>query len=746
MPEDLAELAEKTEELEEIERQLATFVDTIPALAWMANGDGWIYWYNQRWYEYTGTTAEQMRGWGWQSVHDPARLPEVMERWTESIRTGGRFEMVFPLRGSDGVYRSFITRIVPVKDASGKIVRWFGSNVEVDELQRTRDELEASEAQFRQIAEGLPQLVWVTRPDGYHEWYNRRWYEYTGTTFEQCVGAGWNGFFHPDDQERACERWQHSLATGEPYTVEYRCRRYDGEYLWFLGSALPLRNSDGEIVRWFGTCTDIDRQKQAEQKSEVAQERIRVALKNVPLILYTIDRDLRYTWMHRAHAKYNLAEIIGTSDAEIDPSGGLAPLIEFKRRVIESGVADRCELRLMIKGVAEVYDITAEPILDANGAVMGATVAALNITERATVEQELREKSELIDLAQTAVHAGYWSYFPATGECFLSPGEQLLFGLASARPKVEEVLQRIHPEDREGVANSLRDGMDSGSYFAEFRVETQPDAYRWLAGQGSVLTRTSGERYMVGINIDVSERKQVEQALMQSEKLAAVGRLASSIAHEINNPLESVTNLLYLARTNQNLDEIHDYLDVAEREVQRVSVIANQTLRFHKQSTKPTRLNSQSLLADALAIYQGRLVNSAIRVSMRRRAAESITCFEGEIRQVLANLIGNAVDAMGANGGRLLLRSRDATHWPTDRKGLVITVADTGSGIPPEVREKIFDAFFTTKGEGGTGLGLWVSNEIVARHKGSFRLRSRRSAGSSGTVFTLFLPFDAATR
>ena len=335
------------------------------------------------------------------------------------------------------------------------------------------------------------------------------------------------------------------------------------------------------------------------------------------------------------------------------------------------------------------------------------TVAALNITKRAIVEQELREKNELIDLAQTAVNAGYWSYFPAMGECFLSAGEQILFGLTSSRPRLEEVLERIHPEDRERVSRGLAEGMNAGSYFIEFRAQTQGGTYRWLAGKGSVLSKSTGERYMVGINIDVSERKLAEQALMQNEKLAAVGRLASSIAHEINNPLESVTNLLYLARSNQNVEEIHDYLDIAEREVRRVSAIANQTLRFHKQSTNPTCINSQILLADALAIYQGRLVNSPIHVAMRRRAAESITCFEGEIRQVLANLIGNAVDAMGAQGGRLLLRSREATHWPTDRKGLVITVADTGGGVPPAAQKKIFDAFFTTKGEGGTGLGLW---------------------------------------
>ncbi len=245
---------------------------------------------------------------------------------------------------------------------------------------------------------------------------------------------------------------------------------------------------------------------------------------------------------------------------------------------------------------------------------------------------------------------------------------------------------------------------------------------------------------------DVTEQKRAAAALMQSEKLAAVGRLAASIAHEINNPLESVTNLLYLARTSNDFEQVQEFLDTAERELRRVSVISNQTLRFHKQSSNPRLTNCEDLFEGVLSIYQGRLVNSRIEVLNRKRALQPVVCFDGEIRQVLNNLIGNAIDAMHPNGGRLLLRSREATDWSTGRKGLMLTIADTGEGISPHTLRKIFEPFFTTKGIGGTGLGLWISQEIIARHHGALRVRSSQSKGRSGTIFSFFLPFDAALR
>ncbi len=251
---------------------------------------------------------------------------------------------------------------------------------------------------------------------------------------------------------------------------------------------------------------------------------------------------------------------------------------------------------------------------------------------------------------------------------------------------------------------------------------------------------------IVTFSRDVSEQRRTAAALMQTEKLAAVGRLAASIAHEINNPLTSVTNLLYLARNAEAMGEIEEYLDTAERELRRVSAITNQTLRFHRQSTYAKAVSCIDLFQSALLIYQGRLVNSRVQVEKRKRATSLIECLDGEIRQVLNNLVGNAIDAMHPNGGRLIVRSREATNWKTGQKGVALTVADTGIGMPPQVRKRVFEAFYSTKGIGGTGLGLWLSKEIIDRHRGTISLRSSQQQGCHGTVFTVFLPVDAVKR
>jgi signal transduction histidine kinase len=247
---------------------------------------------------------------------------------------------------------------------------------------------------------------------------------------------------------------------------------------------------------------------------------------------------------------------------------------------------------------------------------------------------------------------------------------------------------------------------------------------------------------IVTFSRDVTEHRRAEAALIQTEKLAAVGRMASSIAHEINNPLESVTNLLYIARNTVNPEEIQTLLDLADSELRRVAVITNQTLRFHRQSSSPADVTCSQLFENVLNMYEGKLRNARITVEKRKRATQSVRIYEGDIRQVMNNIIGNAVDAM-PRGGRLTIRSRTSTHWPTGRAGLTLTIADTGIGMPPDVAARVFEAFYTTKGINGSGLGLWISRDIVDRHKGALRVRTSQNPAHRGTVVTLFLPFQA---
>ena len=306
-------------------------------------------------------------------------------------------------------------------------------------------------------------------------------------------------------------------------------------------------------------------------------------------------------------------------------------------------------------------------------------------------------------------------------------------------------LTRLCTEDAELIPEHWAKAITADrSYEAEYRLQMPDGEIRVICAHSVMLHSPDGTPFgVVGTVENITSRKGSEATLRETEKLAAVGRLASSIAHEINNPLEAVTNLLYLARGTRDVDEIQQYLDTAERELRRVSVISSQTLRFHRQSTKASDVAIPELIEEVLSVYQGRLVNSHIKVETRCESNLHIRCLDGEIRQVLNNLVGNAVDAMHPGGGRLLLRCRRATNWAQDKAGISITVADTGTGMPKSVVTKIFDAFYTTKGMSGTGLGLWISKDIIARHHGTMAGRSCQGEGASGTLFRLFLPFDA---
>ena len=269
--------------------------------------------------------------------------------------------------------------------------------------------------------------------------------------------------------------------------------------------------------------------------------------------------------------------------------------------------------------------------------------------------------------------------------------------------------------------------------------------WTWLVSAYPVRTTPQQIRWAGIIVLDASDRKRSEEALRKAEKLAVTGRLAASIAHEINNPLEAITNLLFLLRNYCELrDPALNYVTMAEYEVRRIAEITQQTLRFYRQTTLPSRVKMPELLDSVLSLYQGRLNALDMKIEREYDSELDLFCFAGEIRQVFANLVGNSIDA-SANGGRLLVRARRSRTWKDPLQiGVRFTAADTGAGMEPEVLKRAFEAFFTTKEVTGTGLGLWVSLEIVTKHHGLIHLRSRTAAQgkSSGTVFQFFIPDD----
>ena len=238
-----------------------------------------------------------------------------------------------------------------------------------------------------------------------------------------------------------------------------------------------------------------------------------------------------------------------------------------------------------------------------------------------------------------------------------------------------------------------------------------------------------------------SELDRTAEVLRENQKLIAIGRLTASIAHEINNPLESLTNLLYLMDVDRDSSEKwQDYLHLAQRELNRVVQISKQTLTFSRETTSPVRVHLTELVEEVLILYGRKIADKDLQVVRQYESDESVSVFPGEMRQVLSNLIANAIEAMEVNGV-LIFRIRSARNWSDQGvRGIRLSVADSGAGMSPEVRSRLGEPFFTTKGQHGTGLGLWVTRSILNRYGGNLQLRSSVAAERHGTVFSIFLP------
>ncbi len=550
---------------------------------------------------------------------------------------------------------------------------------------------------------------------------------------------------------------QGGVESGGLTAQEFQVRAADGRILWLesRGHAVMV---DGVPTCLRGLTIDITARKKNEEALVASETRYRVLADLNPQGIWMASPSGELTY-----ANQGLLDYIGFAIEDLAGLGWLSAfhsddrdrLLDSWSRCVASGDDYDIEARMIRArdGRARWWWIRALPVRDEAGKILDWLGVAIDIDDRKTFAETLqrrqdeteRQRAELETIYQTAP-IGLALFDPVEFR-YLRINDRQCETLGLPREKIlgRRITELAPLKGLQEIFEQVAKGHPVRNLLLEGELPTRPGEHRyWNVSYSPIYNPDGIVEAIAAVILEVTTQKKAEAALIQSEKLAAVGRLASSISHEINNPLEAITNLLYLIALSGELPEgVRQYVQIAQSELSRVCQIATQTLRFHRQAVRATHVSAADLVDAVLNLYHGRLSNSSIHVEASYSTATTVLCFENDIRQVLNNLIANAIDAM-RQGGRLVVRAHDAmdysARYPNGRPGIRITIADTGHGMSPTVRTRLFEPFYTTKDLNGTGLGLWISAGIVDRHQGRLTFRSTEHPVHHGTVFSLFLP------
>jgi PAS domain S-box-containing protein len=621
--------------------------ENIPTLCWIADKTGYIIWYNRRWYEYTGKTASDMEGWGWQSVHDLKALPDILEQWKAAISQAKPFEMVFAIRGADGVLRPFLTRINPAFDGEGAVTNWYGVNIDISLQVKAEDAVAKSEARFRLLADSMPQFVWSATADGASDYHNARWYAYTGAPIGACDGEAWIEWVHPEDRGGALAAWRRACQAGRAFQSEYRVRSRTGDYRWVLAGGQPEYDAAGQVIRWYGACTDIE---------DIVQARM----------LMQRSRDDLETLVQQRTGERNL----------------LATLVE--------------RTDVMVMALNTDYRILA--------------------INRANVD-----------------------------------GFERIYG---RRPKVGDNILDLLAEQPEQQAVS-RDTWARAFAGEEFTiVQTRGDPARARSDyeiKFRTLTDDAGERigafqFVTDVTQRIKDQQtlaQAQEALLQAQKLEAMGQLTGGVAHDFNNLLTPILGALdLLKRRGVGGDREQRLIQGALESAERARTLVHRLLAFaRRQPLQSTPVDVGRLvegIADLVVSATGPTIGVTLRIADPPLMAKADS---HQLEMAILNLAVNARDAMDGSGELTISVTAEAveTDHPAGLKPgdyVRLCVSDTGRGMDEATVSRAIEPFFSTKGVGqGTGLGLSMAHGLASQLGGALKIESKPGAGAHISIW-----------
>ena len=529
---------------------------------------------------------------------------------------GADFEMEFRVVWPDGSIHWLLDKGKTFTDEVGCPAYMTGACVDITARKQVEDEARASQQRFRELADAMPQIVWTSKGRGGGDYFNRQWVEYTGMSVEEGLQRGWE-LVHPDDLARAVTSWNEALANRQPYESEHRFRRQDGDYRWHLVRGVPVIGPDGEVERWYGTCTDIHEQKQ------------------------TLTR--------------------------------------------------------------------------------------------------LRKKQEFLRVAHEAAAFGAFEWNIQDGTNWWSPELEAVYGLqpGTFEQTYEAWRLRVHPDDLPGAEAEMRKSLESGQYYTDFRILRPDGAVRWMHARARIIYDAEGRpEYMVGINLDVTDRRAIEEALRQADRRK--DEFLAMLAHELRNPLSAVSSALQVARLPGLPEDKRQWTnEVVDRQMGQLTRLIDDLLDVARITQGKIQLKKERLRVDVI-VQRAIAAVSPLIESRRHQLTASLAsgcCCDADparLEQVLVNLLTNAAKYTPPGGQIKIAVEGDDTH-------VRIVVADTGTGIPTAMLPHIFELFTQVdrsleRSQGGLGIGLTLVRRLVELHGGQVSVQSREGEGSTFVV------------
>ncbi|MFB2877448.1 PAS domain S-box protein [Floridanema aerugineum] len=789
----LKELQQTEEALRHSEQQFRMVAETMPQIVWTALPDGAVDYYNQRWTEFSGTPQTAGYNWGWQPILHPEDEKRTVEAWKKAVQTGEFYECEHRLRRTDGEFRWFLSRSLPLCNSQGQIIKWFGTATDIHEQKQVQEALRQSEQRFRAAVNNIPDTFVIYDAERRLQFVNAEGLRRIKKPLEALLGRRDEEIHPPEvtDDYLPFLQWSVETLTTQSFECTTTLPSY-GTYTAII-SYIPLLNDQGELYQILGITHDITKRKRAEEALRLSLERFRIALENSPIAVFNQDRELRYTWIYNPRLGYKADEVLGKTDADLMHPDDAAKLTEIKQRVLLTGKGVREEVHASKNGEFSYYELNVEPLRDESDRIVGITAAAIDITERKRTEAQLqiraKQQAAIAHLGQRALSGINLDELMKEATSLIAQTLNVEYcQILELLPDRQQTIVRSTFGFPESVIGQsiFNTGLPSQAGYtidacepvivnnlaSETPFTPSPlfPEYQIISGLSTIIagvpqpfgvlqvhttkeytfTEDDINFLQAGANIlaEAIQRQKASVILQrQSEELALANRLKdeflATISHELRTPLNSMLGWAKLLPTrNFSPETVSRAIETIARNTQALAQIIEDVLDMSDIIRGRLNLQVEPVSLDLVvegAIASINLAAEAKNIQICSQIDYSVGIVLGDasrLQQIVWNLLSNSVK-FTPNGGRVEVRLTTVNHLAQ------IQVSDTGRGISPDFLPHVFDRFrqedgSITRSFGGLGLGLAIVRYLVELHGGTILAES--SGHGQGATFTVQLP------